>query len=286
MRYEFRVGDLDCTVLSDGQPTGALEPPLEMFFTAAAGVHGPDLAAAVAAEGAGRSAITCGYNCLLVRTVDGLALLDTGLGASFLGYGPVMQPHVGLLGVELAAAGVQPADLAGVVFTHLHQDHSRGAVWPGEPYFPAALGFAHAAEIAYWSAADRSAADPHLAAARDAIELFGARLRSFEYDAEILPGLRAVAAPGHTPGHTAVLLASRGERLLCTGDTFYDPLQLRHPDWRTPWDCDGPASVASRKALLRLAAAEDLLVHAYHLPFPGLGRVRPRGDAYEWRPVA
>lgn len=282
--YHFRIGDLDCTVVSDGQPLPPLEPPLDSFFTPASGVPAAELASAAA--DAGRTSLTCGYNCLVVRTADGHAIIDTGLGGSFAGYGPFMQPHVGLLGDRLSDAGVEAGELAAVVFTHLHQDHSRGAIWPGEPFFPAAAGYAHAAEIAYWSAAERSANDPHLAAARDAIRLFGERLRPFEYDAEILPGVQTVAAPGHTPGHTAILLSSRGERLLCTGDTFYDPLQLAHPDWRTPWDSDGPASVASRRALVQLAVAEDLLVHAYHLPFPGLGRVRPHGDGYQWRPVA
>ena len=221
---------------------------------------------------------------MLVQTSDGHAVIDTGLGARFLGYGPHIEPLVGRLGDGLAAAGVPAAELAAVVFTHLHQDHCRGATWSGELTFPQATGFAHAAEVAFWSGAQAAggAADGHLASAREAIRLFGDRLRPFGHDTEILPGVRVVDAAGHTPGHSAVLLHSGGERLLCVGDLFYDQLQLSHPGWCTPWDHDTARAVRTRRRLLDRAADEHLLVHAYHMPFPGLGTIARHGDAYRW----
>ncbi|HSZ38782.1 MAG TPA: hypothetical protein VK817_02365 [Trebonia sp.] len=78
------------------------------------------------------------------------------------------------------------------------------------------------------------------------------------------------------------MLESKGERLLCAGDSFYDPLQLSHPGWSTRWDTDAVASAASRRVLLARAADERLLVHAYHMPFPGLGYVTRHGDAFAW----
>jgi hypothetical protein len=82
----------------------------------------------------------------------------------------------------------------------------RGATWSGQLTFPRATGFAHAAEVAFWSGPQAAAvtAQEHLAAAREAIRLFGDRLRPFGPDAEILPGVRIVDAAGHTPGHSAV----------------------------------------------------------------------------------
>jgi glyoxylase-like metal-dependent hydrolase (beta-lactamase superfamily II) len=139
--------------------------------------------------------------------------------------------------------------------------------------------------VAFWTGAEIRADDEHVAAAREAIRLFGDRLRPFSDDAEILPGVRAVGAAGHTPGHTAVLLESQGERLLCTGDLFYDQLQLSHPWWGTPWDHDTAGAIRSRRRLLDWAAAEHLLVQAYHLPFPGLGHVRRDGGGYTWTPL-
>ena len=111
------------------------------------------------------------------------------------------------------------------------------------------------------------------------------RHNPFGHGDELLPGVHTIAAGGHTPGHTALLLESGGERLLCVGDTFYDPLQLTHPDWATPWDLDRPSSVASRRNILEWAADERLLIHAYHLPFPGLGTVGRRGASFTWHPV-
>lgn len=230
MFYQFSVGQLECAVVSDGQPGPPFEPALHDYFTPDSGVPDDVLRAA-----AGRLTLTCGYNCLFVRTPDGMAVVDTGLGASFLGYGEYIEPLVGQLEAGMKSAGFSRSDLAAVVFTHLHQDHSRGAIWSGEARFPAAVAFAHASELAFWSGpVDAPSAQPHIEAARETIRLFGKRLRPFEHGAELLPGVTTVAAAGHTPGHSAILLESRGDRLLCVGDTFYDPLQLTNPDWATP----------------------------------------------------
>jgi len=121
--HRFSVGRLNCIVVSDGQPPPPWEPPLDSFFTPASGVPAAELAAAVAAEGARRTTLTGGYNCLLVETSAGLAVIDTGLGARFLGYGPAIGGQVGRLAEHLIEAGLSASDLAAVVFTHLHQDH-------------------------------------------------------------------------------------------------------------------------------------------------------------------
>jgi len=256
------------------------------FFRPECGVPSQELRDAVAIEGLGRTTCACGYNCVLVETPAGMAIIDTGLGARFLGYGPRIEPLVGRLGDRLVTANAPVSELAAVVFTHLHQDHARGAIWSGNLTFPSALGFAHAAEIAFWSADSESQSDdPHRAEANEALRLFGTQMRSFDYETEILPGIHTVAAAGHTPGHTAILLESQGERLLCVGDSFYDPLQVSHPRWCTPWDNDPARAIVSRETVLARAADEQLLVHAYHMPFPGLGHVEREGDTYQWVPA-
>jgi len=103
--YWFAVGRLSCAVVSDGQMEPPLAPPLEAFFTPGTGVPEGELRAAVAAERQGRTMLRCGYNCLLVETSDGRAVIDTGLGARFGGYGPRIEPLVGRLGDQLAEAG-------------------------------------------------------------------------------------------------------------------------------------------------------------------------------------
>lgn len=262
--HRFAVGELACTVISDGR----LEFPLADFFSPENGAPQEEL------DRTGRTEVTCGYNCLCVATPDGLALVDTGFGRNFQGQGPERAALVGRL-----RDGLKNTEPDVVVFTHLHEDHARGAA------FPEAAGIAHADEVRFWSRSAARAPEEQRRPAREAIRRFGERLRTVEYGEEILPRVHAVEAAGHTPGHMALLLKSRGDRLLCLGDTFHDPLQLAHPTWCTPWDLDRERAVRSRRALLAWAADEKLLVHAYHLAFPGLGRIERRGDAYAWTPL-
>jgi glyoxylase-like metal-dependent hydrolase (beta-lactamase superfamily II) len=178
-----------------------------------------------------------------------------------------------------------PADSVDtVVFTHLHNDHTRGAVWAGRPTFPGADHVVNTAEAAFWESEldDRPGHRGVPLSARYTLQVAGPTVRRIEFDTDIAPGVRAISAAGHTPGHMAVLLSSEGERLLCLGDTFYDRIQLRRPDWWTRFDVDGPASIAARRRLLAWAADEDIPVTVYHMPFPGLGRIRRAGAAYDW----
>ena len=105
MIYQFTVGRLSCAVVSDGQMEPPWEPPIEEFFTPASGVPVSELRAAIAMEGQNRMTLSCGYNCMLVRTTDGHAVIDTGLGARFFGYGPRIEPLVG----RLAPVSSRPA---------------------------------------------------------------------------------------------------------------------------------------------------------------------------------
>lgn len=115
MIYRFTLGRLSCAVISDGQMTPPWEPPLAAFFTPAAGVPDRELRAALAAEGRHKTTVSCGYNCVLVQASNGHAVIDTGLGARFLGYGPPIEPLVGRLGDGLASAGAPAAELAASV---------------------------------------------------------------------------------------------------------------------------------------------------------------------------
>jgi hypothetical protein len=91
------------------------------------------------------------------------------------------------------------------------------------------------AEVAYWSnSPESSTATPHVETATPAIRILDDALNTFEFDAEVLPNVRALDASGHTPGHTAFAFESHGTRLFSVGDSFYDSLQLNHPQWRTP----------------------------------------------------
>ena len=283
MIHRFQVGNR-CMVLSDGQMRPPWEPAWDVFSGPDTGVSDETLAQAVAEEGQHRSSVALGYNCLYVETENGAVLLDTGLGQNFLGYGPELGAQVGNLGDTLTLAGVRRQDVATVILTHLHQDHVRGTITSGRLTFPNAEHIVTTAEATFWeNIGERADLADHIGVAGAALEIIGDQLERVEYGTEILPGIRTVAAAGHTPGHMAVMLGSEGEQLLYLGDTFYDPIQLRRPAWWTRYDLEPHQAVASRRELAAWAADQNLLVHAYHLPFPGLGRINRLGGAFEWQ---
>jgi glyoxylase-like metal-dependent hydrolase (beta-lactamase superfamily II) len=283
----FSVGRIDCVIVSDGQPEPPFEPQLAEFFAPESGVPIDELREVATLEGNARTTLTLGYNSLLIDAGAGWAIVDPGLGAKFLDYGTEIEPLVGHLTHRLGEAGLGVDAIGAVLFTHLHHDHTRGAIWSGQATFPEATAFAHKAEVAYWSDAPASAtAAPHRECASAAIHVLDQGLRTFDYGVEVVHHVRAVDASGHSPGHTAFALESQGRRLLCVGDTFYDPLHVSHPQWRTPWDHEAEPSVRSRRRLLGRAADEKLLVHAYHMPFPGLGVIKRRDDTFMWSPVS
>lgn len=286
MVYELQVGTFHCVVLSDGQMTPPWEPPWNEFFRPETGVPTDQLNTALRDEGRNREGLALGYNCLCVETPTETILIDTGLGKEFGGYGPYITPMVGKLGDALSLAGIHKNQITNIVFTHLHQDHLRGCVWSGALTFPQATYIVTTAECAFW---ERDEERPHLtdheAIAKVALSTIGNRLKQVEPETEVLNGIHTVAATGHTPGHMAILIRSEGERLLCVGDTFYDQLQVRYPDWYTPYDLNPRQSIETRRRLLSWAADEALLILAYHMPFPGLGYVIRDGSTFAWQPL-
>ncbi len=110
------------------------------------------------------------------------------------------------------------------------------------------------------------------------------QLELVHHETEIVPGIRVIPAPGHTPGHMAVEITSDSDRLLCISDAVIHPIHLEHPDWY-PGDLVPKQALASRRRLLQRAVVEETLVHAFHFPSPGLGYVVEKGDAWQWQPA-
>ena len=100
---------------------------------------------------------------------------------------------------------------------------------------------------------------------------------------ELVPGITAVKADGHTPGQIAVLLHSGKNHLLYISDAFLHPLHIERLDWQTNYDQDHPKAKQSRLKLLDLAFKENMLINAFHFDFPGLGRVDRGGNNWTWK---
>src|SRR5206468_419807 len=104
-------------------------------------------------------------------------------------------------------------------------------------------------------------------------------LDTVEGDARIATGIDAIEAPGHTPGHLAIVV---NDAVLWAGDTFVSQLNVPHPEWVSLSDMDGRTNEATRRRLLERAAAADLLLAASHMPISGT--VAQTSDGYELLP--
>jgi glyoxylase-like metal-dependent hydrolase (beta-lactamase superfamily II) len=282
--YRFAIGAVTATLVSDG--TAAFPNPTGILFTNA---PADALAAELREHGAPDpwpEWITP-FTPLLIETGRQRVLIDTGFGGS-------VAPTAGRLPETLRAVGVPPEEIDLVVLSHGHPDHIGGATdGAGTPAFPNARYAMSRADWEFWT--DEARVTAHVAPGdfRDLMLAFAAthlpplrdRIDLLADGDEIVPGLRVIAAPGHTPGHLVIDVASGGERLLYGADTVLHPIHLEHPDWLTVFDTHPEPTTGTRGRILDLAAREDALMTAYHVPFPGLGRVVAEGEAWRWEAV-
>jgi glyoxylase-like metal-dependent hydrolase (beta-lactamase superfamily II) len=276
--YRYKVGDIEVTAINDGF---ALRP-LEGF------VRNADLQQvrqAMQEAFLPESALPITFNTLVLRQGGRTTLIDAGNGDSGA-------PTSGSWMANFRAAGFDPARVDAVVISHFHGDHINGLrLKDGTAVFPNAEVMVPAAEWAFWMDDGRMAQAPEgmKGAFMGVRRVFGpiaANVRRYEADKEIVPGLTAVAAPGHTPGHTAFMLSSGQGRLMVMSDVTNHPaLFVRNPDWAAIFDMDGDLARQTRRRLLDMAASERAQVSFYHAPFPATGHVAKEGDRFRFVPV-
>ncbi len=238
----------------------------------------------------GRSTgIQTAINAYLIHTGDHLVLIDAGAGKFF------SEDQQGRIVENLKAAGYQPEQVDTIIMTHLHGDHTGGlSDRDGIPIFPNATVYANRIENEYWLSEQQAAAAPverqiFFKMARESAVpyLSSEKWEPVEAGSEVVPGIRAIAAYGHTPGHTAFEVTSDGQTLLIWGDIVHSHvIQFSHPDVAIEYDSETSQAVRTRRNLLKEVAAKRELVAGMHLPFPGLGYVVAEGDGkYSWIPV-
>jgi glyoxylase-like metal-dependent hydrolase (beta-lactamase superfamily II) len=207
--------------------------------------------------------------CYLVRTAEGWGLVDVGGGA-------LMGPGFGMLPTMLTKRGLNVSDVTQIWLTHLHGDHCGGLLsHERDAVFPAARLAVPLREVDYWfSGTVPPALQPIAEDARRALEPYRSRL-DLVRPGESISGATALMASGHTPGHTAWLLAEHGA--LAAGDFVHvAALQSRHTDWSTDWDEDPAAAAQTRAELFARAVRENLALLTCHA-----GVLQTRGDALE-----
>lgn len=248
------------------------------------------VSAALAAGGLPPEEMTIHFNPVVIDTSAGRALVDTGFGAA-AGLAP--DATTGLLARSMAAAGIDPDSIDTVVISHFHGDHVNGLLAPdGTPAFPRARVLVPAPEWAFWmddarmqAAAAGRMADA-FAANRRVFAAVAEQVVQFGWGDEILPGVVAEGAPGHTPGHTAFHVRDGGQALFIQSDVTNNPvLFVVHPEWQVGFDMAGDEAVRTRRRVYDRAVQEGVPVQGFHFPFPGRGVIEAAGEGYRLVPT-
>lgn len=225
-------------------------------------------------------------NAFLIDTGSRRILVDAGAGSLFgdcCGHLPEM----------LAAAGYDVNAIDTILLTHVHGDHSGGITRDGQRVFPNATLYLAKAELDYWMSDEakakakaghqtmfvkgRAALAPYLAVGR---------VQTFTAGSEVLPGIRTISAPGHTPGHTLYEVTSAGHSMLFIGDLIHlAEVQLPMPAITLDYDADEAEAAKTRLTMLATLCRTHELVAAPHISFPGLGHVYKQGSGYAWAPI-
>jgi len=280
--YRTKVGAIDVTLVNDGwfnfdpiHPTLGGNADADHVNAFADEHHAP-------ADGMAH------VQTLLLRIGDRVVLVDVGSGGTFA-------PTCGRVIAHLATLGVEPADVTDILITHAHLDHIGGLIHPGtqQMAFPNAAIHVADAERDFWRSGPTleksgipAEMKPHVIdVAVRALDLAEPQLQTVSPGREVLPGVTAIDASGHTPGHTAFRISDGDESLLFVGDLiFFPPLITMNPDWYVGFDTDRAAAAATRFRMFDQIAADDQRICGSHVPFPAFGHLRQRGSGFEYVP--
>lgn len=281
--YRMMLGAFEITALNDGV---AAWPPLTKLLT--------NVTSDEIDRGLSESCLTepvhISYNQFLINTGSKLVLIDAGSGGSFddipTGHG------LNRLLANLRAAGYEPRQVNEIYITHMHFDHIGGLMLGKQRTFPNAILRVAKNEMDYWlDPANRAASNPGRAMfqlAVDSLEPYikAKRFSSFSEDTMLVPGVRALATHGHTPGHTSYVVESDGQTLVILGDLVeVGAVQFPYPSTAFVGDQDPNAATAQRERVFQVAIDKSGWVAGAHLAFPGIGHVRAGERRYFWVPI-
>ena len=279
--FRFKLGEFTVTMVHDG---AAPRPnPLQGFVVNA---EPAQVEAALRDAALPTANLPNPFTVTLIDTGRGVVAFDTGTG------GGQLAPGTGLLPRNLQAAGINPASVTLVAITHFHADHITGLTTrENEVVFPNAEVVVPAAEWAFWSDESNASRVTEVqrgtfANTKRRFAPYLAKMRQYRDGEEVAPGIRAIAAPGHTPGHSVFHVTSGNEQLFVMADTSSRPdLFLRNPHWQSVFDMDGAVATETRKRLFGRIADERARFTAYHFDFPSNGYVTRMGDGFRFHPA-
>lgn len=276
--YRMKLGNFQVTALSDG--TVAL--PVDKLLQ--------DISPARIKSMLARSYLTTpvetSVNGYLVHTGSKLVLIDTGAAGLF-------GPTLGKLVDNLKAAGYTPEQVDEIYITHMHPDHVGGLMADGKMVFPNATVRADMHESDFWLSAanlakakadDKGFFQGAMASLKPYVD--AGKFKPFTGETQLMPGIRAVPAPGHTPGHTIYAVESEGSKLVVWGDLMHvAAVQFPKPAVTIGFDTDPKMAGPQRRKNFADAAKKGYFVAIAHVSFPGIGHLRVDGSGYDWLPA-
>jgi glyoxylase-like metal-dependent hydrolase (beta-lactamase superfamily II) len=279
--YRMRLGNFEITALSDG----TLELPVDKLFTKV----NPRRIHTLLSRSYLSNDVRTTVNAFLVNTGTRLVLIDTGTGTS-----QMFGSNLGNLLSHLQAAGYAPDQVDEIYVTHMHTDHIGGLLRDGQPSFANATVRAHVREAGHYLSQSRMDAAPadEKEDYESAMAIFkpyiaAQKFKPFDGETQLIPGVRAIPAPGHTPGHTVYVIESQGEKMVVWGDLMHvAAVQFPQPSATVQFDWNTKQSAQQRRLIFADVAKNGYFAAAAHVAFPGIGKLRAEGDGYAWVPVS
>jgi glyoxylase-like metal-dependent hydrolase (beta-lactamase superfamily II) len=278
--YKYKVGSIEVTAIYDG----IWRKPHDPTFIKNASIE--ETKAALAQAGLTTEFMPIPLTVIVLKIGDQHVMVDAGSGVG------QWQANATHLPANMKAAGIDRAQISTILISHFHPDHVWGLMEKGTnaAVFPNAELVVNGTEYKWWTEPSRveKLAEGRRVAGKRIADVFPTwnNWKLVEDNAEVAPGVRLLAAIGHTPGHSAFLVTSGKDQLMASNDTMYVPALLApHPEWQGTYDQDGPMAVATRRKLIDRVIADKMMICGAHFPFPGAGVFAKDGDAYSFTPV-